>query len=330
VNNNIITLKNRPEGMPRLSDFELISRPMPLNDPNEMLLKTIYVSVDPYLRGKMSKTYFPPFELGSPISSKIIAEVVDSNNSQFVKGDYVSGYLDWAEYQISKGNGLTKIDPKVAPLSAWLGILGTTGLSAYFALLDIGIPKAGETLVVSGAAGAVGSIAGQIGKIIGCQVIGITGSDEKAELLKTKFGFDKAINYKINPDMSKAIARACPNGVDVYFDNVGGEISDGVIANLNNYARVAVCGSISNYNNTEEQIGPSLLPVIVYKRISLRGFLIADYADRFPEGIAQLSAWLKEGKLTYSETVIKGFHNLPKAFIGLFEGKNEGKMIVEI
>jgi NADPH:quinone reductase len=330
MNNNSITLKNRPEGMPRLSDFEFISKPMPVNGANEVLLKTIYVSVDPYLRGKMSKTYSPPFELGALISSKIIAEVIDSNHNQFIKGDYVSGYLDWAEYQISTGNGLTKIDPEMTPLSALLGILGTTGLSAYFALLDIGMPKAGETLVVSGAAGAVGSIAGQIGKIMGCRVIGITGSDEKAELLKIKFGFDEAINYKTNPDMAQAIVRVCPNGVDVYFDNVGGEISDGVIANLNNYARVAVCGSISNYNTTEDQTGPRLLPVIVYKRISLRGFLIADYADRFPEGIEQLSWWLKEEKLTYSETVIKGFNNLPQAFIGLFEGKNEGKMMVEI
>jgi len=316
--------------MPRLTDFEFISGPMPVNGINEVLLKTTYVSVDPYLRGKMSKTYSPPFELGAPISSKIIAEVINSNNSQFIKGDYVIGYLDWAEYQTSDGNGLMKIDPEAAPLSAWLGVLGTTGLSAYFALQDIGMPKVGETIVVSGGAGAVGSIAGQIGKIIGCRVIGITGSDEKTKLLKTKFGFDEAVNYKTTSDIKKAIAQLCPNGVDVYFDNVGGEISDGVIANLNNYARVAVCGSISGYNATEEQTGPRLLPLIVYKRLSIRGFLIADYADRFPEGITQLSAWLKEGKLTYSETIVQGFNKLPQAFIGLFEGKNEGKMIVEI
>ena len=330
MDNNIITLKYRPEGMPHLTDFEFINGPLPVNGINEVLLKTVYVSVDPYLRGKMSKTYSPPFELNAPISSKVIAEIIASNNGKFIKGDYVIGYLDWAEYQTSDGNGLMKIDPEAAPLSAWLGVLGTTGLSAYFALQDIGIPKVGETIVVSGGAGAVGSIAGQIGKIIGCRVIGITGSDEKTKLLKTKFGFDEAVNYKTTSDIKKAIAQLCPNGVDVYFDNVGGEISDGVIANLNNYARVAVCGSISGYNATEEQTGPRLLPLIVYKRLSIRGFLIADYADRFPEGITQLSAWLKEGKLTYSETIVQGFNKLPQAFIGLFEGKNEGKMIVEI
>ncbi|WP_461450672.1 NADP-dependent oxidoreductase [Mucilaginibacter sp.] len=328
--NKVLHLKSRPNGLPKATDFEIIEQQIPVNNLGELLLKSIYISVDPYLRGKMSKTYSPPFELNEPVASKVVARVIDSKNESFTAGDYVIGYLNWAEYQLSNGTGLSKIDNHDASLSAYLGVLGTTGLSAYFALLDIGKPKPGDTLVVSGAAGAVGSIAGQIGKISGCRVIGIAGTDEKTELLKSKFGFDDAINYKTTPDINAAIKAVCPNGVDVYFDNVGGEISDAVINNLNNNARIAVCGSISNYNDTETQIGPRLLPLVVYKRLSIRGFLIADYADKFTEGVSQLTAWLKDGKLTYSETVMEGFDQLPEAFIGLFEGRNEGKMIVKV
>jgi NADPH-dependent curcumin reductase CurA len=330
MKNNTIILKNRPVGMPNSSDFIFAEEPMPLHGIGEVLLKTVYVSVDPYLRGKMSGTKTPYFELNEPISSKIIAEVIKSNNENFTKGDFVSGYLNWREYQISNGTGIQKVNAETAPLSTYLGVLGITGLSAYFALLDIGKPKSGETLVVSAAAGAVGSIAGQIGKIMGCRVIGIVGTDEKAELLKTKFGFDAAINYKTSPDIKTAIAEICPGGVDIYFDNVGGVISDGVIANINKYGRIPVCGSISNYNDTEGQTSPSLLPIVVYKFLSIKGFLIADWAERFPEGIAQLAIWLKGDKLKYSETIVKGFNKLPEAFIGLLQGKNIGKMIVKI
>jgi NADPH:quinone reductase len=330
MKNRKITLKNRPVGMPLLSDFNIEDELMPVIDVGEVLLKSVYVSVDPYLRGKMNGTHPPIFELNEPVSSKIIAEVVESNNGSFKKGDYISGYLNWKEYQVSDGATLQKIDSDAVPLSAYLGVLGITGLSAYIALMDIGKPKKGETIVVSGAAGAVGSIVGQIGKIIGCKLIGIVGTDEKIDLVKTKFGYDESINYKTTPDMKAMIAELCPNGVDIYFDNVGGSISDGVIANMNKYGRIPVCGTISNYNDIEEQTGPSLLPVIVYKLLTIQGFLIGDYAVRFPGVIAQLTAWLKEGKITYSETFMEGFDKLPEAFIGLFEGKNEGKMIVKI
>ena len=330
MNNKAIILNNRPSGMPTASDFKLITEPIPQIGHGEILLKTVYVSVDPYLRGKMSGTKTPRFELGAPLSSKIIAEVMESKNENFSVGEHVSHYLDWKEYLVSNGEGLVKVEQTDAPLSAYLGVLGITGLSAYFALLDIGKPKAGETLVVSGAAGAVGSIAGQIGKLMGCRVIGTAGTDEKVELLKTKFGFDEAINYKTTPDMKAAIAKACPNGVDIYFDNVGGPVSDAVIAHMNNYGRIPVCGSISNYNDTVEPMSPSLLPLVVYKFLTIQGFLIADYAPRFLKGTARLSSWLKEGKITYSETILEGFDRLPEAFIGLFEGRNEGKMIVKI
>jgi NADPH-dependent curcumin reductase CurA len=329
MNTRTIRLKSRPVGMPGLQNFAFSEEFIPAIGNGELLLKTLYVSVDPYLRGKMATTH-DPFEIGDPISSKVISEVLESNNENFSKGDLVIGYLDWKEYQQSNGSGLMKVDPGKAPLTAWLGVLGVTGLTAYFALSDIGRPGAGETLVVSGAAGAVGSIAGQIGKIMGCRVVGIVGTDEKKDLIKRKFGFDEAINYRVVPDMKRAIATACPDGVDIYFDNVGGEISDGVLANLNDNARVPVSGAISNYNDMEIQNGPRLLPLVVYKRLLIRGFLIADFAARFDEGRAQLLTWLNEGRINYSETIINGFDNLPQALIGLFEGRNEGKMIVKV
>jgi hypothetical protein len=297
-----------------------------------VLLKTLYVSVDPYLRGRMSdsKSYVPSFEIGKPIQSGIIAEVIDSNHSEFTKGDFVSGILEWKEYQISDGKGLKKVDQNISALSSYLGILGMTGITAYLGLIEIGAPKKGETIVVSGAAGAVGSVVGQIGKILGCTVIGITGSDKKAELLKSKFKFDSAINYKTVPDLNMAIRNTCPKGVDIYFDNVGGEISDAVLANINKHARLPVCGAISLYNETKVPVGPRIQTILLTKSATMRGFIVGDFSSKFPEAIKQLAVWLKEGKLTYAETIVSGFDNIPQAFLDLFDGKNEGKMIVKI
>jgi len=328
----MILLDKRPVGKPQLSDFKFIEEEIPQPGKAEMLLKTAYVSVDPYLRGRMidAKSYALPFQLHQPVSSGIVAEVTESNLEGFSKGDFVSGMLEWKEFQKSDGNGLYKVDATLAPLSAYLGILGMTGLTAYFGLTEIGKPQKGETLVVSGAAGAVGSVVGQIGKILGCRVIGIAGSDEKVEMLKSKFGFDEAINYKTTKNMKDAIAEACPNGVDLYFDNVGGNISDGVLANINKFARVMVCGSISVYNETTVPMGPRVESTLVKNSALMQGFIVGNFAAKFPAGIAQLSTWLKEGKLTYSETIVEGFELIPQAFIDLFEGKNMGKMIVKI
>jgi NADPH-dependent curcumin reductase CurA len=330
--NKIILLKKRPVGKPTLDDFEFTSDAIPDPMTGNVLLKTIYVSVDPYLRGRMndSKSYVPSFEVGKPIQSGIIAQVIDSKHPEFRKEDYVSGNLEWKEYQVSDGKGLMKVDPNVSPLSSYLGILGMTGLTAYLGLTEIGMPKAGETLVVSGAAGAVGSVVGQVGKIMGCKVVGITGSDEKAELLTTKFKFDRAINYKTSQDLKMAIGRACPDGVDIYFDNVGGEISDAVLSNINKYARLPVCGAISQYNDTKIPTGPRLQPILLTKSATMRGFIVGDFSAKFPTAMKQLAVWLKEGKLTYAETIVNGFDNIPQAFIDLFDGKNEGKMIVKI
>jgi NADPH:quinone reductase len=330
--NKVILLNKRPVGKPVLGDFKFTSESIPLPLEGEILLKTLYVSVDPYLRGRMndSKSYVPSFELNKPIQSGIISEIIVSNHTGFKVGDFVSGNLDWKEYQTSNGLGLNKLNARASELTPFLGILGMTGLTAYLGLTEIGCPKAGETLVVSGAAGAVGSVVGQIGRILGCNVVGIAGSDEKTEMLRSKFKFDQAINYKTTHDMQKAIREACPNGVDIYFDNVGGEISDAVLANINKYARIVVCGAISLYNETQMPVGPRLQPIILTKSATMRGFIVSDFAGKFPEAIQMLALWLKEGKLTYAETIVDGFDRIPQAFIDLFEGKNEGKMIVKI
>ena len=328
-----IVLKNRPEGKPTLQDFEFVTDEAELSiKDGELLLGTAYVSVDPYLRGRMSdaKSYVPPFELKKPIHSGVIAKVLESKNDKFKTSDYVSGMLDWKTKQVSTGEGLLKVDGSKAPLSAYLGILGMTGLTAYCGLTQIGKSKAGETLVVSGAAGAVGSVVGQIGKILGLRVIGIAGTDEKVEQLKTKFGFDEGINYNTTENMTAAIAEAAPNGVDIYFDNVGGPISNTMFFNINQFARLVICGAISVYNNTEVPKSISVQPFLVKNSALMQGFIVSNYSEIFPEAMKQLSTWLAEGKLTYTETVVNGFDEIPNAFIGLFEGKNKGKMVVKV
>ena len=330
--NKIITLNSRPVGKPQLSDFKFVEEEMPTIKDGEILLKTKFVSVDPYIRGRMSaaKSYIPPFELQKAMISGVVAEVIDSKNEKFKVGDFVSGSLDWREFQSSTGENLLKVSDQLAPLSNYLGILGMTGLTAYFGLTEIGKPQEGETILVSGAAGAVGSVVGQIGKILGCRVVGIAGTDEKVELLKSKFGYDEAINYNTTENMTKAIAEACPNGVDVYFDNVGGEISDSAHANINRFGRIIVCGAISTYNETEIPTGPRIEGLLIKNSVLMQGFIVSNYAEKFPEGMQKLSQWLSEGKLTYSETIVEGFDQIPQAFIDLFDGKNTGKMIVKI
>jgi NADPH-dependent curcumin reductase CurA len=330
--NHAILLDKRPVGRPELSDFSLVTEEKPLIQLGEVLLRTSFVSVDPYLRGRMNdaKSYIPPFELNKPISSGIIAEVIESNHDYFSKGDYVSGMLEWKEYQKSDGEGLIKVDTAKIPQSAYLGVLGLTGLTAYLGLTEIGKPKKGETMVVSGAAGAVGSVVGQIGKIMGCRVVGIAGTDEKVEMLKSDFGFDAAINYNTTNNMSDAIAAACPDGVDVYFDNVGGHISDAVLLNINKFARMIICGAISVYNETSLPESISVQPFLIKNSALMQGFIVSNYATKFPEAIEHLAKWLQEGRLTYTETVVEGFDQIPQAFINLFDGKNKGKMVVKI
>ncbi len=325
-----ILLTSRPVGDCTLENFKIQEVTCYLPKAGEVLLKGLYYSVDPYMRGRMNdaKSYAPPFQVGQPISGAVVAQVVESKSSKFRPGDLVLGNLPWQEQFIAPETSLQKIDAGLAPPSYYLSILGMTGLTAYFGLSDICRPKAGETLVISGAAGAVGIVAGQIAKLNGCHVVGIAGSDEKTGLLKKQFGFDEAINYKTAKDLPGAIAAACPRGVDMYFDNVGGEISDAVISQINFHARIALCGQIALYNSRGIPQGPRLQPMLLTRSVLMQGFIIGDYKNRFGEGIRQLSAWVKEGKLTFTETRIQGFEQLPLAMLGLFQGKNTGKMVV--
>jgi len=259
----------------------------------------------------------------------VVSRVIESKSDKIKPGEILLGRLPWRRQNVTSAKGLQKIESTLFPLSYYLGVLGMPGLTAYFGLLDIGNPKAGQTVVVSGAAGAVGVVVGQIAAIYGCRVVGITGSDEKVERLKTEFRFDEVINYKTSTDLKQSIAQACPHGVDVYFDNVGGEISDAVFSFLNFQARIPVCGQISLYNCAVMPSGPRILPQLLSRSAMAQGYIVSNYQNRFGEGFQQLIRWLKEGKLKYPETIIKGFDQLPAAFIGLFKGENIGKMIVE-
>jgi NADPH:quinone reductase len=326
-----IVLASRPIGAPSNENFRIESGVLEHLNENEVLVKSWFISVDPYMRGRMSdvKSYAASFELNQPIRGNIVARVVESRSRSFEVGDSVAGLLPWATYSIENAANLRKVDTRSVPPGYHIGILGMPGLTAYFGITDIGRPMPGETVVISGAAGAVGLAAGQIAKISGAHVTGIAGTDEKCKILTEEFGFDNALNYKSSGNLRKAIAGICPIGIDVYFDNVGGEITNAVISNLNNHSRFVLCGQISQYNNTRIATGPAILPVLLSKSVKLQGFIVRNYTDRFGEGLKQLTRWVKEGKLKYKETIIQGFDNLPDAFLGLFSGKNIGKMLVE-
>ncbi len=327
-----IQLVSRPEGMPEESDFLYKEVDVPHPSQGEVLIKTLYLSVDPYMRGRMSdaKSYVEPFALNEALSGGVVGEVMESKSEQFKQGDFVVGMLPWQEYSLAGEKEVRSIDPDAAPLSTHLSVLGLTGLTAYFGLLDIGQPKAGETVVVSGAAGAVGSVVGQIAKIKGALVVGIAGSEEKVNYLKETLGFDEAINYKETDDIYSTLKEACPDGVDVYFENVGGEIGDAAISLLNKHGRVPVCGAISSYNKTDRDLGPRVQSKLIKSSALMKGFVVNDYSDRFKEGATELGQWLSEGKLQYEETITEGFDNVTDAFLGLFQGKNLGKQLVKV
>jgi NADPH-dependent curcumin reductase CurA len=326
-----IVLTGRPKGTPVLENFQTNILELAEIKDKEILLEAMYLSVDPYMRGRMNdaKSYSPPFEIGKPITGAVIAKVIKSNSVNYKENDIVTGHLPWQQRSIASENTLLKIDTSIAPASYYLGILGMPGLTAYFGLMHIGKPKAGETVVVSGAAGAVGIVVGQIAKMQGCRVVGIAGSDEKVKLLKQEFDFDEVINYKAISNITESIAEVCPTGVDIYYDNVGGQISDAVISNINFHARIVLCGQISLYNSTGIPMGPRLQPMLLTRSVLMQGFIIGNYQSQFDEGRRHLAAWVQQGKIKYKETIVKGFDKLPAAFLGLFEGNNIGKMIVE-
>lgn len=326
-----IVLASRPKGLPTKENFRPEIVTLPDLHEGEVLVKGLFYSVDPYMRGRMNdaKSYALPFQIDAPVVGGVVGEIEESKSPDFKKGDIIIGMLPWATQSVISSKTIRKIDTNLAPSSYYLGILGMPGLTAYFGLTDIGKPKSGETVVISGAAGAVGVVVGQIAKLKGCRVIGIAGSDDKIKMLKEEFGFDEVINYKTVSNINEAIKNACPTGVDIYFDNVGGEISDAVISNINFYARIALCGQIALYNATETPVGPRLQPMLLTRSALMKGFIVSDYQSRFSEGIQQLSQWVKEGKLKYKETIVEGFDKLPEALLGLFSGNNIGKMIVK-
>jgi len=330
MQNKEIRLASRPAGMPTLDNFNTVNTVVPQPKDGEVLVRALYISVDPYLRGRMreGRSYIAPFEVGQVIESGAVGEVLQSRSPEFQPGDIVTGMFGWRLYNTANASSLRKV-PAGAPISTALGILGMPGLTAYFGLLDIGQPKEGETVAVSGAAGAVGMTVCQIAKIKGCRVVGVAGSDEKNLYLKEELGVDVAINYK-EGDTRLAVKQACPNGIDVYFDNVGGAVSDAILPLLNQAARIIICGQISIYNLDQPDIGLRPQTYLLVNSALMKGFMITGYAARFSEGIRQMAQWLSEGKLKYAETIVEGFENTPRAFIGLFTGENLGKQIVKV
>lgn len=329
--NRQITLAARPANYPTESDFNLIESPVPQPGEGEVLVRTIWLSLDPYQRGRMraNHPYATPMDLGQVIVGGVVGRIVQSRTPTFKVGEIVEGPLGWQEFAVSDGGNLRRVDPGLGPLSTALGVLGMPGMTAYFGFLEIGRPRPGETVVVSAASGAVGQLVGQIAKNMGCHTIGIAGTAEKIEYIKDELGFDAGINYKTE-NVDAALTKVCPLGVDVYFDNVGGAITDAVFDHLNLGARISICGSISQYNQDEPEPGPRKMGLLVGKQARAEGFLVGQFKDRHEVGRQRLAGWIKEGRIKYREDVVEGLENAPLAFIGLMQGRNFGKLLVKV
>jgi NADPH-dependent curcumin reductase CurA len=330
--NRVFKLAARPVGLPKESDFSLVDANMPVVADGQVLVKTAYLSVDPYMRGRITgvRTYAEPVNVGDVMAGGAVGQVVESRSTALAPGDFVLGQWGWREYVAVDGANLRKLDPKLAPVSTALGVLGMPGMTAYFGFLDICQPKPGETVVVSGAAGAVGSLVGQIAKIKGCRAIGIAGADSKIGCCVNELGFDGAFNYKTTPDYTAKLKELCPKGIDCYFDNVGGAITDAVFPLMNVFGRISICGQISQYNLEKPEPGPRLLSQVLVKQLKVEGFIVVRFQNRWAEGITQMAQWLREGKLKHREDVVEGFQNTTKAFIGMLQGENTGKMLVKV
>jgi|SRR5271165_860358 len=333
--NRQILLASRPAGEPSQADFRLAETEAPKPGPGRMLLRTIYLSLDPYMRGRMSAgpSYASPVEIGEVMVGQSVCEVIESNVPNFHPGDIVSASTGWQEYSLSDGEGTRTIDRLLGPISYALGVLGMPGLTAYTGLLNIGKPQPGETVVVAAASGAVGSVVGQIAKIKGCWVVGIAGGEQKCSFVKDKLGFDACVDHR-QLELAERLKGACPHGIDIYFENVGGKVLEAVLPLLNNFARIPVCGLISQYSATELPPGPNHVPLlmqaILRKRLTLRGFIVVDYASQFPDFISDMSAWLSEGRIKYREDITDGLENAPSELIRLLRGENFGKKIIRV
>ncbi|ETS29397.1 NADP-dependent oxidoreductase [Photorhabdus temperata] len=334
--NRRIVLVSRPHGFPKPTDFRLEQQPIPEIKEGELLLRTVFLSLDPYMRGRMSDalSYAPPVELNNVMVGSTVSRVVSSNHRRYQPGDWVLAYSGWQDYAVSDGSGLINLGQSPVYPSYRLGVLGMPGFTAYMGLLDIGQPKAGETLVVAAATGPVGATVGQIGKLKGCYVVGVAGSTEKCRYAVDVLGFDACLDHH-DPDFADQLSKACPQGIDIYFENVGGKVFDAVLPLLNTSARVPVCGMVSCYNSTSLPEGPDrlslLMDKLLRKRIRMQGFIIFDdYASRFGEFWRDMSTWFAEGRIKYREEVVSGLENAPEAFIGLLQGRNFGKLVVRV
>jgi NADPH-dependent curcumin reductase CurA len=325
-----VVLKSRPVGAPKPTDFALVEAPVPAPGDGEILCRTIYLSLDPYMRGRISgvKSYAKGVDPGDLMVGGTVGEVLESKHAGFKPGDIVQGYDGWQTHAVSKGAGVRKLDPRQAPISTALGVLGMPGMTAYVGLLDIAQPKPGETVVVSAASGAVGAVVGQIAKIRGCRAVGIAGGKDKCEYVVNELGLDACVDYK-SGDLVPALQAACPKGIDVYFENVGGEVLAAVLKLINPFARIPLCGLVSQYNATEFPAGPNW-GVLLVNRVLVKGFIVSDHIDRMPAFLADVGGWVREGKIKYREDIVDGLENAPTAFIGLLQGKNFGKLIVKV
>ena len=333
--NRRIVLASRPVGAPVAENFRLESDTIPTPSEGEILLRSVYLSLDPYMRGRMSdaKSYADPVAIDEAMVGGTVCQVIESKHPNFAQGEWVLAFTGWQDYGLSNGEGLIKMGTNPANPSYALGVMGMPGFTAYMGLLDIGQPKQGDTLVVAAATGAVGSMVGQIGKLKGCRVIGVAGGDEKCRYAVEQLGFDQCIDHKAE-DFAEQLTAACDNGIDIYYENVGGKVFDAVMPLLNTGARIPLCGLISQYNATALPAGPDrmsmLMAQLLIKRIKMQGFIIFDdYAHRYGEFAAEMSKWLAEGKIHYREHLVEGLENAPEAFIGLLEGKNFGKLVIQ-
>lgn len=333
--NRRIVLASRPDGEPKPENFRLETAPAPEPAEGEVLIRTLWLSLDPYMRGRMSagKSYAKPVEIGAAMEGGTVGEIVSSRNASFCEGDVVLCHLGWQSLAVSDGQGLRKLDPAAAPIQTALGVLGMPGMTAYTGLLNIGQPKAGETLAVAAATGPVGATVGQIAKIKGLRAVGIAGGPEKCRFLTDELGFDAAIDHRA-PDFREKLAAACPDGIDVYFENVGGEVWNAVFPLLNDFARIPVCGRIANYSDTSPPPGPDrtvqLMGAVLTKRLRIQGFIVRDFASQTKDFAREVGGWIREGRIKYREDVVEGLENAPEAFMGLLKGKNFGKLLVKV
>ncbi|MBV8368725.1 MAG: NADP-dependent oxidoreductase [Candidatus Eremiobacteraeota bacterium] len=329
--NRVFRLAARPVGMPKRSDWNFTTEPVAEPADGQVLVETQYLSLDPAMRGWMNegRSYVPPVGIGEVMRAFGAGRVVTSRHPDFAPGDYVTGALGMQEYAVLDGKALTKVDTNAAPLTTWCSALGMTGLTAYFGLLDVGKPEPGQTVVVSGAAGAVGMVVGQIAKVKGCRAVGIAGGAEKCRYVTGELGFDAAIDYKTE-NVTKALREHCPRGIDVYFDNVGGEILDAALVNLARRARVVICGAISQYNSTAGVQGPKNYMMLLVTRSRMEGFVILDYAARYAEAAREMAGWMKDGKLVSRCDVVSGLETFPETLLRLFSGENLGKLILKV